>query len=339
MKTKTDALLMTTISSPIDLLSAIPFLIGYQPDDCIVLLALENDSISLAIRIDFPENLSVSEADSLVARLAEHQDVLLVTYIPDTCHDSEATLRPLTEALSASGKNLRESIIVVAGRWRSMICSDELCCPIEGSPLPELSLSRIAAEEVSKGKPFPFSSLEALSDSIDSEPQPKLVEAIKLISEIDYDQDPAPFQREGANAVIDFMQDFRCDGICRDQKLVAKVIVRLCDLQVRDFALGIMDEEESELFFSAWRWLMRIAPKNYIAAPATLLAVSSYERGDGALANLALKKALDDQPNYALALLLQKVFQSGQSPALFRSLRKELHPKVCDAIFSGNMSA
>lgn len=100
-----------------------------------------------------------------------------------------------------------------------------------------------------------------------------------------------------------------------------------------------MDDEESDLFFSAWRWLLRIAPQNYISAPATLLAVSSYERGDGALANLALKKALDDQHDYALALLLQKVFQSGQSPALFRALRQELHPKVCEAIFSGNMTA
>lgn len=330
---------MTTITSPIDLLSAIPFLIGYQPKDSIVLLALENDSISFAIRIDFPESMTTSEANSFVTRLNEHQEVLLVSYIPDRCFDSEATLRPLTEAILASGKNLRESIIVVAGRWRSMICSDELCCPIQGSPLPELELSRIAAEEVSQGKPFPFSSLEALADSIESDPSPKLLEEIKLIPSINYDQDPSVFQREGANAVIDLIQDFRCDGICRDQRLVAKVLVRLCDLQVRDFALGIMDDEESDLFFSAWRWLLRIAPQNYISAPATLLAVSSYERGDGALANLALKKALDDQHDYALALLLQKVFQSGQSPALFRALRQELHPKVCEAIFSGNMTA
>ena len=55
---KPDASPMTTITSPIDLLSAIPFLIGYQPKDSIVLLALENDSISSAIRIDFPESMT-----------------------------------------------------------------------------------------------------------------------------------------------------------------------------------------------------------------------------------------------------------------------------------------
>ena len=334
---RADASPMTTITNPVDLISAVPFLIGYQPDSSIVLMALEADAISLAIRIDFPKSLSENEAQSLVERLNDCVDVLLVSYIPSDCHDSEATLRPLIEALLKSGKELRESIVVVAGRWRSMVCTDSTCCPIEGSPLPELENSRIAAEEITQGKPLPFASLREMALSIDSSSDSKLLTEISLLKEIDYEIDPIPLQREGANSIVDFIQDFRCDGICRDRRLVARVLVRLKDLQVRDYALGIMSDEESDLFFAAWRWLTKSAPTGFIAAPATLFAVSCYERGDGALANLALKKAFDDHPDYPLALLLQKVFQSGQSPALFRSLRQELHPKVCDAIFSGSM--
>lgn len=330
---------MTTITNPVDLLTAVPFLIGYQPEDSIVLMALEGDSISVAIRVDFPTSLAKSEAESIASRLSGYTEILLVSYIPSSCIDSEATLGPLIDTLSEFGFTLRESIIVVEGRWRSMICGDETCCPIEGSPLPELVDSRIAAEEVSRGKPLPFGSILEMNSSLESDTDPLLSDEIARIPLIDYGSDPVPLQREGANAAIDFMQDFRCDGICRDRKLVARLLVRLTDLQVRDFALGIMNEEESDLFFSAWKWLMKLAPVGLIAPPATLFAVCCYERGEGALANLALQKALADQPDYSLGLLLQKVFQSGQSPALFRSLREELHPKVCDAIFSGNMMA
>jgi hypothetical protein len=122
-----------------------------------------------------------------------------------------------------------------------------------------------------------------------------------------------------------------------NKELVAFLLVRLKDLQVRDFALGSMRFEDSELFFSAWRWLMRIAPKGYVAPPAVLFSVACYERGDGALANLALQRAREDEPRYSMIDLLSRVFRSGQPPTLFSELRAELHPRVCAALFSGSM--
>lgn len=328
---------MTTVTSPIDLLAAVPFLIGYQPSDAIVMMELQDESITMAIRVDFPESITEGEASALARKFEGSDGALLVFYIPESCEDAELVIRPISEALMELNVPLKESIIIVGDRWRSLICVDESCCPIEGSPLPELNDSRITAEEISRGKPLPFRDLAEMTRSLNPRIDEVVVEMMTRIPAIDYENDPISQQRDGANAILDFLHDFQVDRVCRDKRLIATVLVRLRDLQVRDFALGTMDQE-SDLYFDAWRWLLTKAPAGFIAAPATLLAVAAYERGDGALANVALSKAKEDQPNYSLIALLEQLFRSGKPPTIFAELRAELHPKVCAALFSGSIS-
>ncbi|MBU3753040.1 MAG: DUF4192 family protein, partial [Candidatus Nanopelagicaceae bacterium] len=49
--TKSHASPMTTLTSPHDLLAAIPFLVGFKPEDSIVLMSIKDDSIFMALRI------------------------------------------------------------------------------------------------------------------------------------------------------------------------------------------------------------------------------------------------------------------------------------------------
>lgn len=107
---------MTTITNPTDLLSAVPFLIGYQPIDSIVLIALEDEAISFALRIDFPTELDASATNDLINRFGAAKEVLMISYIPDNCSDANRVLEPLIEQLGEAEITIRESIIVVAGR-------------------------------------------------------------------------------------------------------------------------------------------------------------------------------------------------------------------------------
>ena len=336
---------MTTLTSPHDLLAAIPFLVGFKPEDSIVLMSIKDDSIFMAMRIDFPDSLDPEQIDTLISHLQrdDAEAAIAVYYIPESSTDADLLIKTITDAIDNKKIPLRESLIVHAGRWRSLICGDIDCCPPEGSPLPELGESRIAAEQVALGKPVPFENVFQLIDSISAlESDHELSEYIRSIPEIDYENDPVPLQRQlqrqGAEAITDFIADFAADGLCRDKKLLALIIVRLLDLQVRDFALGSVTEDRSDLYFSAWRWLLRIAPEGYVAPVATIFAAIAYERGDGAIAHRALDRADLDNPNYAMTGLLRQVFSSGWAPESFAAMRAELHPKICDALFSGTMS-
>jgi hypothetical protein len=333
---------MTTLTSPVDLLSAVPFMIGFTPQDSLVVMGLRNEAVEVAMRLDFPENLDLDQISTIVTHLRSNsvEEALLVSYIPESVTDADVVIKALSEALESGGFPLRESLIVVAGRWRSLVCTDGECCPMEGQPLPPLDSSRIAAEQIALGNPLPFSDESAMLEALEPFPLNKEIEEwIAQIPEIDDESNSQPLQQEGAEAIIDLITDFESDGICRDKRLVALVLVRLKDLQVRDFALGSVTEERSTTFFDAYRWLMRMAPVGYVAPIASIFAAICYERGDGALAQRALQRAIDDDPQYPLADLLRQLFATGKRPEIFREMRAELHPKVCASIFSGTMSA
>ena len=64
--------------------------------------------------------------------------------------------------------------------------------------------------------------------------------------------------------------------------------------------------------------MTRRAQPGYVAAPAALLAFVAWQSGDGALANVALDRALADEPRYSMALLLRQVITAGAPPSLAR---------------------
>ena len=107
----------------------------------------------------------------------------------------------------------------------------------------------------------------------------------------------------------------------------------MSDIQVRDFSLGSHTEENADFYWSMWRDLLRIAPRGFVAPIASLFASMAYERGEGALAHRALDRALADDDQYSLALLLRRVFTAGWPPESFTAMRAELHPKVVAGIF------
>jgi hypothetical protein len=55
-----------------------------------------------------------------------------------------------------------------------------------------------------------------------------------------------------------------------------------------------------------------------VATPASLLAFVAWQAGDGALANVALDRALADDTRYSMALLLRQVITAGAPPSLAR---------------------
>lgn len=337
--------LMTTLTSPHDLLAAIPFLIGYHPTDSLVIVSLKEDCVGMAMRVDYPITESVTSAeafDALVYHLVREgaQGALIVAYVPEGRSDGVEILENISIALTRVEIPIRESLLIAGGRWRSVLCADQDCCPAEGNELPEITSSRVAVEQVADGRPMPYGNREGMADSIASLPLANDVDFVTQVAQscIDPDSDQLQkAQRIGALAVLDLASRFISGSLGRDiagdQKLSAQVLASLCDIQVRDFALGSHDEASIEIYWTMWRYLIRIAPSGFVAPVASLLAALSYEKGEGALAQRCLDRALADDPSYSLAGLLRRVFSAGWPPESFGAMRRDLHPKVCAGIF------
>ena len=329
---------MTTLTSPHDLLAAIPFLIGYHPQDSLVLVALKDEAVGMAMRVDMPVGVSAEGYDLLASHfLRDGADgAFIVAYVGEGAVDPENVLINTSAALVRAGIDIKESLIVRNNRFRSMICSDLTCCPPEGSAIPDLGSSRIAAEHVIAGHPMPFENVDGLVQSIAAVPSSfesvwaDEVQAFWVSSDSEEIQE---LQRDGATAIIDLVGEYREGRGAEDRELAARVIGRLSDIQVRDFALGSHTDESADYYWAMWRDLLRIAPRGFVAPVACLFAAMAYERGEGALAHKGLDRGLGDDDQYSLAHLLRRVFTAGWPPQSFSAMRIELHPKVVAAIF------
>ncbi len=329
---------MTTVKTPHDLIAAVPFLIGYHPSNSLVLISVKADALEMAMRIDFPINPPTETYQLLATHLKREngEAALLIAYEPEGVTSGEEVLQNAAQAISDSEIPIREMMLIRAGKWRSLLCSDANCCPPEGNLIEDFQSSRITAEQVANGKLLPFANSEGLTHSIsqlkiasDGQWQRKVI-AYRIDPE---DADLNSKQRDGAEAVLKLAGLYSKNGSCDDQDLKAKVLGRLSDIQVRDFALGSHDAESLNTYWVMWRHLLQIAPPQFIAPVASLFAAIAYENGEGALAHRALDRALADQSDYSLARLLRRVFSSGWPPSGFAQLRSELHPRVTKTIF------
>jgi hypothetical protein len=327
----------TELTTPHDLLAAVPFMVGYHPKESLVAIALREKKVVMAMRVDFPpQELMAATSTTIATHLRREgaSETIIVGYLPLGL-TKDGPLAPLREVLADHGILVKECIEVRGDRFRSTLCADMECCPLEGSPIPALTDSRVTAEQVAAGNPLPFLDLDEMKRSIASLPLDReLNQAIKKVAEIDYDSEEViELQREGVTAINELALEFGREGFSENKPRIALVLARLLDLQVRDYAMGMATEETSEKLWDMWRWLLRVAPRGYVAPVAVIFATASYERGDGALAQRALDRAFEDSPKYQMAKLLRRTFAAGWPPSAFTQMRADLHPKIVAAIF------
>lgn len=329
---------MPTLTSAHDLITAIPFLIGFHPTDSIVLISIKDSAIGLAMRIDLPTQLESDQIDLLAHHFLreESEAALIVAYMPEHRNDGDSILISLGAGLIRNGVDIQESIVVQSGRYRSIICRDVSCCPPTGKVMPEIDGSEIAAEHVVAGIPMPYQNISQLIETLSADPSSLTLAWVSEVSDFAFnDEDPnaAALRRDGVDTMDLLLDDFRMGYGATNRTLVARMIGRMNDLQVRDYAMGVHSEDTYDLYFMMWRELLRLAPVGYVAPIACIVGAMAYEGGDGALAQKALDRALEDDQNYPLAALLRRVFNAGWPPESFSSMRAELHPKVIASIF------
>ena len=123
---------------------------------------------------------------------------------------------------------------------------------------------------------------------------------------------------EGLAAVGAMIARYRGGGRFTSDYEIARITVALRDLRVRDDAWARMDPAHADVHQRLWTDVVRRAQPGHAAAPAALLAFVAWQTGDGALANVALDRALADDPGYSMAWLLRQVISAGAPPALAR---------------------
>jgi hypothetical protein len=241
----------------------------------------------------------------------------LVTPVADT----------LRVRLRDAGINLHEFLRVEEGRYWSYICTDPACCPTAGVPFDEASGPAVAMAAAGQVVlPDRAALAGTIAPPVGSAAKPVRAAAKRAETRARELTAAAPDPRagrrlliaEGRSAVAAAIATYREGGTITDDDQIAWLALTLRSLPVRDDAWARMDPEHTDAHRQLWTDVTRRAPERGVPAPASLLAFTAWQSGKGALANIALERALSAGPGYSMALLLRQALESGAPPSLAR---------------------
>ncbi len=324
------------------MLAAIPYLIGFHPHASLVLIGLAgaDGRVGPVVRADLttqPAGASRQAAHlATCLRRAGAQRALVVCYgddsfsSPDAMSGSGPALVGAVDAsLATEGIAAIDTLLVAGGRWRSTRCADPGCCPPEGRPLRAPSdadgPSLIGATAAYAGM-APLASREQVAARLrpaGGQLGAATASAVRRAVADDQQGEPAPIPVDAPATVAAFAAAVRRHGDGTEALGIdagAVLLAGLADIGARDACLAWIDTRRRLLdaTIGMLTELVGRASPPYGAAPAALLGFCAWQRGDGALANLAVDRALADDPDYRLARLLASGLACGLPPHAWR---------------------
>ena len=335
---------MTTlkVSSPAELISAVPFLIGFHPADSLTVVAMHGPRITFAVRIDLPEHSTPDEeARAAVLHLAtvvlqQQAEAVSIIGYGDEPRVTPAVLR-ISDAFRKAGLTIVDELRVAHGRYWSYLCTDMTCCPAEGRPC-EPPDSVVAAEATFAGA-VALPNREALAEQltpVTGDDREAMIAAtarallrlggvlwasLGIAAPVPEDSpDRAPdedhffalVRREGRLAVREAERRYRSGGRLTDDE-AAWLGVLLLHIPVRDYAWTRTRTSDWEV--ALWSDLVRRVEPRFLPAPAGLLAFVSWRTGMGPLASVAVERALAEKDDYPLARLMHSALMTGLPPS------------------------
>jgi hypothetical protein len=318
------------LRNPAQLLTALPYLMGFRPAKSIVLLGhlYPGDSPGLILRGDLPRREHrVRQARALAERFAAGCHLGLTLVIvggrrrPGKPPPHKGFIDELVRALEDIGLPVLHALWTSAIRtgapwacYRSEECAGAL-------PDPRSTVVAAAATECGTVAFDSREELEALLAPRSPEALARRADHLSRLPSLPW---PAATRVNDAASVVRaaFDRQRRGDGPPTDEEAV--LLANALKLpEIRDLCLAMAvppattGAREAE---HLWLTLVREIPPPQRAEPAALLGFAAYLRGDGAFAGMALDNALEAAPDHALASLLRRVLDTGTPPEVIRGL-------------------
>lgn len=344
---------VVTVRSPGEILAALPYTIGFHPDQSLVLVSCRGPRrrVEFTMRVDLPEASAEQPFADDIARRADRAgaDGVLIVCYSDEPDGAALPRRELVDRLldrcDGLGIVVLDALLVRAGRWWSYVCA-AACCPPSGTPLPDGltgTASEIAAVAVAAGTSV-LADRDCLTASIAPGDDPVALAAMtraldRTAERMVADGTAAPVAGRaaaaGESAQADTVALVRSALVSRDRgrcdlgaDLAARVIFGLHDKRARDEVMTIPLDADPAACLALFTDLARRAPDHDAAPVCTVVAAAAYLAGDGALANVALDRALTCRPGYEMALLLRGMLDAQVRPGRLREVLRGVQAEL-----------
>jgi hypothetical protein len=315
---------LPSLRTPADILAVIPYLLGFPPTDSLVLAGVRGKRLVFEVRADLPSPDEVPiVADELVDLLCRQRvsGALLVGYGP--AKRVTPIVRAVRKTLRRHPITVLEALRAADGRYWSYLCRDRACCPPEGTPY-DVTTSAVAASATLAGL-CPASSRDELvaryasvrgagrraMQDASRRADARLSELLGVAAGDGHrGAGAATVLRDAGRAAVD--EAIEATTPLGDDD-VAWLALLLINPVIRDYAWSRVGQR-IERHLELWGDVVRRVEPELAAAPGTLLAFAAWRHGEGAVACIALDRALNADPNYTLAHLLGETIARGVGP-------------------------
>lgn len=301
---------------PEDVLAMVPVLLGFWPEEDVVMLTFGADRPFHA-RIDLPPleaqtpELLAEVEDLLLGPAREHraQQVVLL-YVTTDPQAGLAAHQALREGCRRSGLPVVMALVADGERFW------ELGRPLGGGTPYDVSAHPFVVEALVSGRITHRTRAELVASL---EPDPDAVAAVQSalatggLVEHDLPVDGRSIRREGRWVERRVAELVRASVAPTDDE-VARLLWVMQAVRVRDAAWSLIRRDNAAAHVRFWSAVVCRAPDALVAAPAALLGWASWQAGDGARAWAAADRCLRVAPDYAMAEYLARLLQHAVPP-------------------------
>jgi hypothetical protein len=304
----TTALPTLTAKTPEDVLAAVPLVLGFVPEESVVMLT-SGAVHPFHARLDLP--LTAGErreaAESLLGPARRHgvERVLFVMYAADA-GPARACARTLVHRFRRAGVDVADVLRCAGGRWFPLsLDGSEPDGP--GTPYDVtghlFTAQAVAAGRVTRGSRGELAATVA-ADPLRRDAVSAQVGEVRRSGRAD---DPAAWLPELVVRLVE-------DGTLPDPPTAARLLLALAEPAGRDVAMADLTRESAERWLPLFSALVRAAPRELVAPAASVLGFLAWLSGDGALAWCALDRAAEGDPPCTLATAVADALELALPP-------------------------
>ncbi|MDV3223068.1 DUF4192 domain-containing protein [Intrasporangium sp.] len=327
-----------SVSGPAELVTVVPYHLGFQPERSLVAICLQEKAIGLVARMDLVGSPHAAQAAAQLSEAICREGATAVALVAYETRPGEA--RPLADSLGAAlglaGIPVTEDLVVRDNRWFCLRSDD---CPDEGEDLPAPADVPAVAGYVALGRAV-LSDRAAMETLVTPAPEACDEGVVEAIEDWRGDYRDAVGGRWDELAhecfvawgalVTDELSDAALTtllpalvGPLEDRDIRDALIGWLCPgwlpfdvfderlLRRLDDLVGLPEDEDEDLVTRGDRRqdvldrLCRATPDRFAAPVLTMAASHAWWRGNGAKAGICIDRALELDPDHRLARLIR----------------------------------
>lgn len=305
------------ITSPDEVAQVLPYLIGFTPEESLVIAVVDHKKVAVTARVDLASVQLPGEAESLLDRLWARfpdSDAYMVAYTADQ-PSGWALLKRCTDHLPAGVAS--QTLVVDGDRWYG--------------PDGEVGAADRFGPMAAEASFYGLQRLPSRSELVASFASPPDTE--ELIAQAEAALDSLP-QASDTDAVVARMGELIGRNLLAGAEpqnvgLEAEDAMQLAVLAqhgaAREAALLSMTRDDAREHFALWRGVVNRVPEFGADAPLFLAGMAAWIAGEGAAANIALERTehVGEPGRFPPARILAELIDQVVPPSAWEGMRDD----------------